>query len=742
MLSKIILHKASSSYSEKQIVHGLNRRVNFFYGLNGSGKTTLSRYLKELENNSPLYEDCSHKWYNDEPCRVLVYNQDFIKDTFLQSHAGVRGVFVGEDNKEVLLSIEEAENTLNEILLPSKTSSEKKIKEISINLNNLKNSFKEKIWQIKQDYESMAFKEAMRGFMGSKDTFSEKILNTPHAENISFTDDAFKNLEKEMTALQSEEIIILDDLPTLETTHLENILKDPLWGECIVNTQEGYLAGIVRALANDHQAWIEQGTKFVHEQAENCPFCQQAVDEKVRQALIKLVDDTYKRKKEAISELQRQYVAIKLSIENTTKQYTGIDNPSLRGTIDHLSVKLEKNIRIISEKIEQPSSVLTLEVHKQEVEAINTIIAGENENRRSLREQMANRKQALKDACNKFWQLVRSKYDSDIVKYQREQKKIEGEKQKALEQQKNFQNQIDAQNSIICDQRNKTKNIENAAESINRRLKSFSMQGFHLKKRDANSYFIARDNEQEGSFEELSEGEKTLISFLYFVELCEEQKSDDSRSKLIVIDDPISSLSFNTVFEVSCLIKRQFLKNDNKKYCSVFILTHHLYFLHELLGVFDEKKKNSEYNLFRIFKSPHSKIESMERRSIKNHYEGYWQVVRDAHSNQGLPVIFLANAMRNILEHFCAFVQNEAKLAEVFTKLKRKDADTFTPFHRCMDRNNHSDADTIIDENEIDVGKFLQYFKTTFIELGYEEHYNCMMGNEKIDIPEQKSIAT
>ncbi|WP_261641142.1 AAA family ATPase [Erwinia mallotivora] len=55
-------------------------------------------------------------------------------------------------------------------------------------------------------------------------------------------------------------------------------------------------------------------------------------------------------------------------------------------------------------------------------------------------------------------------------------------------------------------------------------------------------------------FGSLSEGEKTLIAFLYFLETCTGRKSrddNDQRKRLIVIDDPISSLSQNYVFEIA-----------------------------------------------------------------------------------------------------------------------------------------------------------------------------------------------
>ena len=76
-----------------------------------------------------------------------------------------------------------------------------------------------------------------------------------------------------------------------------------------------------------------------------------------------------------------------------------------------------------------------------------------------------------------------------------------------------------------------------------------------------------------------------IISFLYFIELCRWKKeaTETGKKKVIIIDDPISSLSHIYVFNVGRLIKNKFFgtketKNGvvtwNYKYEQVFILTH------------------------------------------------------------------------------------------------------------------------------------------------------------------------
>ena len=81
-----------------------------------------------------------------------------------------------------------------------------------------------------------------------------------------------------------------------------------------------------------------------------------------------------------------------------------------------------------------------------------------------------------------------------------------------------------------------------------------------------------------------------VISFLYFLERCKGEVKSDSTStnKIIIIDDPISSLSHIHIFNIGRLIHNEFLRTDT--YEQVFILTHSLYFFYELTNINLERK--------------------------------------------------------------------------------------------------------------------------------------------------------
>ncbi|ECL4970759.1 AAA family ATPase, partial [Campylobacter lari] len=136
-------------------------------------------------------------------------------------------------------------------------------------------------------------------------------------------------------------------------------------------------------------------------------------------------------------------------------------------------------------------------------------------------------------------------------------------------------------------------NIQEAVDRINNYLKDLGILSFCIKIQDdeKQEYIIVREGENKPSFKTLSEGEKTLISFLYFLQLCQgkKEKNEAILDKIIVIDDPISSLSFNYIYEIAQLIKHTFF--ENALYKQIFIFTHNLYFYHEFLKLSTKKIK-------------------------------------------------------------------------------------------------------------------------------------------------------
>ena len=215
-----------------------------------------------------------------------------------------------------------------------------------------------------------------------------------------------------------------------------------------------------------------------------------------------------------------------------------------------------------------------------------------------------------------------------------------------------------------------------------------------------------------------------LISFLYFIETCTGRPAADApdKKKIIVIDDPISSLSHIHVFNVSCLLREKFIdKVDGKHpFEQVFILTHSLYFFYEV--VYRKKETRDECEkLFRVAKNTEgSYIEEMKYSEIRNDYEAYWSVINDPNT----PPALLANCMRNILDYFFGFVQR-LEFNNIFNIKELKDV-RYTAFNHYMNRESHNGPENISDYKEINYADFHDALKLVFEKTGFGEHYKKM----------------
>lgn len=294
------------------------------------------------------------------------------------------------------------------------------------------------------------------------------------------------------------------------------------------------------------------------------------------------------------------------------------------------------------------------------------------------------------------------------------------------------------QNEIISEQQKNTVNIEKAIENIKDGLIDLGITDFEIKKYSENFYKIVRGDNEDEVFRSLSEGEKMIISFLYFIELCRGKKeaTEIGKKKIIVIDDPISSLSHIYIFNIGRLIKNEFFgkrqtKKDKEtgeniiewkyKYEQVFILTHSLYFFYEITETKHDERKDTQ-NLFRLSKNGDgSSFVSMSYEEIQNDYQAYWFIIKDESQHPAL----IANCMRNIIEYFFNFVEKK-DLNNFFSQEPLKN-NRYQAFYRYINRESHSLGQNIFDFKEFNYQEFKDAFSELFKVAGYEAHYKKMI---------------
>ena len=113
----------------------------------------------------------------------------------------------------------------------------------------------------------------------------------------------------------------------------------------------------------------------------------------------------------------------------------------------------------------------------------------------------------------------------------------------------------------------KRRDYKKTAQTINEKLKSFLGREeliFEATNTENEGYYIKRAS--NGVFaKSLSEGEKTAVALIYFLSKLNEENFDLNNG-IVVIDDPISSLDSNSIFQAFGFIKAEVKKAKTSFY--------------------------------------------------------------------------------------------------------------------------------------------------------------------------------
>lgn len=388
--------------------------------------------------------------------------------------------------------------------------------------------------------------------------------------------------------------------------------------------------------------------------------------------------------------------------------------------VEEIKSIYRENTLQIESKLKSPSTPITLKSCNSTITRLNDTVSQINVLIDKHNSKLLNKASSLNEIKKRFWELMRWEYDQTISTYKSESAVNQKEESEIILDQNTKIKEIATCKQSISNLRKQTVNIEEAIENINNSLLDIGIVGFSVVKHGDNLYKIARSDMNSEVFHSLSEGEKTVISFLYFIELCKGEKTAASspNKKVVVIDDPISSLSHLYIFNIGQLIKKTFF--NSSLYEQVVVLTHSLYFFYELTHT-NKTKRDETQNLYRIIKnSDGSSILSMKYEEIQNDYQTYWAMIKDSST----PPALVANCMRNIVEYFFSFVQKK-DFNNVFQK-PALSADKFKTFYRYMNRESHSLGQNIFDIKEFNHEIFKDGLKLIFEECGYGEHYKAM----------------
>lgn len=722
MISKIVLNGVASY--KKEAVLDTDKKVNLLYGLNGTGKSTFSEFL--YDQTGARFLQCRIEGL-EENDTVLVYNQKFVQDTFYEAE-GIHGIFtLSKGNADAQKVIDTTSAEVKKLTEQKRKIEEKKTKDEQKHLGEIE-EYKKQVWKIKTKYTGgdRVLEFCLDGLKGNKDTLFKYIvsLEKPEGELDYSVDDLKKEAQQLQGEAQSRQLLLKVSI------NVEDIEQSELLSKVIVGNKNSSVASLIETLGNSD--WVNTGIKYVHIDGEKgvCPFCQQkTITQNFLEQINAYFDESYNRDKSQIEQMISRYDAeIKIATDffNTIKDDSFLEKN--KAEIESLSANLisvlEHNLNTLREKAKTPSIQVSLQPINEIIESINSIIKNANNEITMYNQRIADIKGSKSKIRDSFWRLMRKEYNSVIELYAANEKAYEQSVKIAQKELQTKTSEINTNIALIEENRKKTVNIDEAVENIKNGLIDIGITDFTIEKYSEEEalYRLKREDSDEDVFKTLSEGEKMVISFLYFIELCKGESTAEkaSNKKIVVIDDPISSLSHIYVFNIGRLIHNEFLRT--KKYDQLFILTHSLYFFYELTNTNHKERKETQ-KLFRICKNTESSyFEDMKYEDIQNDYQAYWHIIKDEKQSPAL----IANCMRNVMEYFFNFVEKQ-DFAQVFQRSELQE-NRYMAFNRYMNRESHSKGQNIFDIKEFNYDSFREAFKKVFETEGYIEHYNKMIG--------------
>ena len=709
------------------------KKINFIYGANASGKTTISSLLHNPDDEKFANAGCSVKWKNDILLQTLVYNKDFRERNF--ENGKMAGVFtLGEATAEQIKEIEEKTKQLRTIKdegTQKKTTIENQTKE----KENLENQFKETSWtKIYKKHEN-EFKEAFRGVL-QKESFKDKLLSESihNATNLK-TIEELREKAKIIFGEQPTEIIPISK-PSYDK--ILGIESNPIWKKPIIGKANVDIAKLINSLnIND---WVNQGRNYLQDD-NTCPFCQQqTITDDFRKQLERFFDETYLNDATLAKDLKNEYDFL---MQNAINELNTIDANQKKMTntkleIDKFSAYLKTlasqyttNKEYLNNKEKELSRSFELISTQEQFLLITELIENANKEIQKHNSIVANFQTEKSNLIKYVWKYIVEEFKNEITEFNTKENGLKIGIAKLEEQRLNLLTDYQKLDNEIKDLNKNVTSIQPAIDEINRLLQSFGFLNFEIVPVEEEGFYQIKREDGTIAEKTLSEGEITFITFLYYLQLAKGGISEETvnNERVLVIDDPISSLDSNVLFIVSSLIKEiiKNIKGDNGNVKQLILLTHNIYFHKEVSFIDGRTKKCNNTNYWILRKNDKiSNIQSfLMDNPISTSYELLWQELK---SDDVKSCTTIQNIMRRIIEYYFKLLGKYGD-DELIQKFTTKEEQEICRSLICwINDGSHSiNDDLYIELQDQTAENYKQVFKNIFAHTNNIGHYNMMM---------------
>lgn len=646
------------------------KTFNLIYGWNYSGKTTLSRVFRCIEKGK-LHEDYSattfelqnqtEKYDNTFSLNpiIRVFNSDFIKENLKWDTDNIEPIFLlGAENIELQKELKQKETDL--------TTAETELTEAKRLRTDKQNRINGAVTNKARDIGTLL---SIRPF-DSRHLLPivEKVKTAVATYTLSQTDfDKYK-----AQALSNEQKPPIGEI-TLSIADL-SILKTEV--ETILQRQAASDNKIQKLLdSKPISDWVETG-KSLHEGKIDCEFCGNTLPNDLLAKLNEHFSKDYDLLKADVETKLKTLTASKIILNATlpteTAFYTDLisdfraTKPLLETEITNFNNSIASLIKDLEGKKDKPFDRLDVTAFTDNKTTFEIALTNFNKVIKINDQRTAGFTTEKNAAIEKLKEHFAAEFETTET-YSTIQTQLTNE-----------QTAIDAKGVAIEGQKQAITLIKSQLDEtvkgagvVNDYLKVFfGKDDIQITPTTDKKFQLLRGTDVAKN---LSEGEKTAIAFAYFTAKLEEQNNKISDT-IVYIDDPISSLDSNHLFNIYSFIKNTFYelakdpttgKNTHIGKCKQLFISTHNFEFYNLVYDWFSKTKQTAHSLYLVERTKNShKDESLLKESnhfiekFKSEYVYLFSIIYKFHqspSDTFENLYHLPNILRRFVETYLNF---------------------------------------------------------------------------------------
>lgn len=736
MIETIHLSGVATFAPEAQSLRNL-KEVNYFYGANGSGKTTISRVIA-----NPSHSDhgrCGIVWKGSHPIETLVYNRDFVEENF--GGEDIKGVFtVGKRSVEALQEVGRLKEQAAELV--------RKIEDRRVTLRGpdpeveggklgevieLGKRLQATCWQQKIKHEGQ-LGGALEGYRNDKSKFLRKVLDTRSAPPApGFVAAAVDDMRARAKIVYGPSKATESVLPTPSAARLLALESSPILSKVVVGKKDVDVAALIEKLGNSD--WVKQGQRYLVESDGGCPFCQQQLPPNLGDSLSKYFDEAFLADSAAIAALEENYrreaqswlAEINSPLE---AKHPRVDADKLRAVRDTASARIESNLLLLAAKRREPSRPIALQSLAELTEAAVVPLSAANEAIRAHNATVSNLTAEKTRLTIQVWRhIVDVELKADLDEHFGKANGIQRAIDSLRDQIAKLEGEVKAIDAQIQTLEKDATSVQPTVDEINKLLASYGFNSFSIERDGNRDRYRLRRADGSSARRTLSEGERTFITFLYFYFLAQGSASGTGTQsdRVVVLDDPVSSLDSDVLFIVSSLIHRliESIRSGQGPVKQLFVLTHNVHFHKEVS--FDSKRQSGSLRdeTFWVVRKigGRSTVEFHDGNPVSSSYEMLWaELRRPGPRPQGIQ-----NTLRRILETYFKILGGW-DINKMWERFEPADQPLCKSLFSWVNAGSHGALDDLhlaLDESSID--RYMRVFKEVFRVSEHLPHYRMMM---------------